>query len=332
MLKKLLVALAVLLLSLVFLYLLGPRPTFGALDNTPTTTSLTLTDIPSFIEEREHQTPNIKPQNETQLIWADSVRKTDYAIVYLHGFSASGMEGDPLHRRIAQRYGCNLYIPRLPEHGVSGDSIFKYIQPQEWVDAALEAVAIGKVLGEQVIIMATSTGATLATYLAAADPSLAGLIYYAPNIDLYDKKSYLLNGPWGEPLAQTLFGGEFREWSANDTVQAYWTTRYHLNGLHALRYLVSETMQPTTFEKVTQPLFVSYYYQDEDHQDTAISIEAIQDFVAQVSTPSEQMEVFVTASAGSHPIASSIWNPHWQEVEEATASFLERVLRLVPVF
>ena len=58
-------------------------------------------------EEAKHK---VKPNNEAKIIWADSNhQQTDYAIVYLHGFSASQMEGDPVHRNIAKQFHCNLY-------------------------------------------------------------------------------------------------------------------------------------------------------------------------------------------------------------------------------
>ncbi len=44
--------------------------------------------------------------------------KTEYSLVYLHGFSASQAEGDPVHRNIAKLFGCNLYLSRLAEHGI----------------------------------------------------------------------------------------------------------------------------------------------------------------------------------------------------------------------
>ena len=47
-------------------------------------------------------THRLKPDNEARIVWADSSRqKTAYAIVYLHGFSASLGEGDPTDTDIA---------------------------------------------------------------------------------------------------------------------------------------------------------------------------------------------------------------------------------------
>ncbi|MFX8354900.1 hypothetical protein ABTL90_19390, partial [Acinetobacter baumannii] len=56
----------------------------------------------------------IKPNNQARIVWAnDSIKeKTEYAIVYLHGFSASQEEGNPVHINIAKYFGCNLYLSR----------------------------------------------------------------------------------------------------------------------------------------------------------------------------------------------------------------------------
>ena len=67
--------------------------------------------------ERQHK---LKPDNEARIIWVnDSTKqKTDYAIVYLHGFSASQEEGDPVHYQFAQNFGCNLFLHRFEDHGI----------------------------------------------------------------------------------------------------------------------------------------------------------------------------------------------------------------------
>jgi hypothetical protein len=62
--------------------------------------------------------------------------------------------------------GANLYFARLKGHGRSGDAMLEG-SVQGWIDDFAEAVAIGRRLGERVVIMATSTGASLATSAAA---------------------------------------------------------------------------------------------------------------------------------------------------------------------
>ena len=101
-----------LLILLVVLYFVGPRYSFEPVEQGTVSLDLSLADLASFIENREATVEGIKPDNEARIIWADSVRKTDYSLVYLHGFSASPMEGNPIHFETAERYGMNLYLHR----------------------------------------------------------------------------------------------------------------------------------------------------------------------------------------------------------------------------
>ena len=70
--------------------------------------------------QKEEAAHKLKPDNEARILWAnDSLKnKTEYSLVYLHGFTASQGEGDPVHRDMAKKFGCNLYLSRLAEHGV----------------------------------------------------------------------------------------------------------------------------------------------------------------------------------------------------------------------
>src|SRR5690606_2388877 len=76
-------------------------------------------ELVAYIHQQE-SLHKLKPDNEARIIWADDSTKsrTPYALVYLHGFSASQEEGDPVHTRFAKTFGCNLYLPRLAEHGI----------------------------------------------------------------------------------------------------------------------------------------------------------------------------------------------------------------------
>ena len=70
-------------------YWLGPQPSAPdykfSLPNVPGEPAQLETYI-SGVESRHR----LKPNNEARIIWADSGKaKTEYSIVYLHGFSAS---------------------------------------------------------------------------------------------------------------------------------------------------------------------------------------------------------------------------------------------------
>lgn len=309
-------------------FAVGPRPQFQALDATPLATLPDLATLEQTLAAHEAATPKLKPHNQARIVWADSVRQTEYAIVYLPGFSATEREGGPIHERIARRYGCNLLLARMPDHGIADTNSFRGIEPQQWVQAAKESVAMGKAMGRRVIVMATSTGATLALHLAAADPAIHSLILYSPNIDIFDGRSHIINLPWGRQMRRTITGGDYHSWEANDSTQMFWSTRYHADGLHALRHLVSTTMVPATFSAVRQPTFITYYYKNEQEQDDVVSVAAIEAMIPQLGTPPAQLRTVVNTTAGTHGIPCSLWNPHWHDAERDTRAFCEEVLGL----
>ncbi len=161
---------------LLLVYFLGPKVDTPILDRSQPEITSNLAQLEAEINRHEAAIPNIKADNEARIIWADSIpKKTPYSIVYLHGWSASQEEGDPLHIETAKRYGYNLYLPRLSGHGLIEDEPMLTITADKLLNSAKEAIAVGKQLGDKVILMATSTGGTLALYLAGGDPDIAGI-------------------------------------------------------------------------------------------------------------------------------------------------------------
>src|SRR6187551_252289 len=140
--KKILVAIIPVLL---LLYIVGPAPKFDQWDNDVLPIVPNDPDqLEQYISEHE-KNHEIKIDNEARVIWFDSTRKkTPFSIIYLHGFRASQKEGDPIHRRIAETFGCNLFLNRLPEHGIdTTDAFINYTSDKLWANVK-EALAIGK--------------------------------------------------------------------------------------------------------------------------------------------------------------------------------------------
>ncbi|MEJ0057828.1 MAG: alpha/beta hydrolase [Bacteroidota bacterium] len=126
----------------------------------------------------------LKIDNEARITWADSSKqKTEYSVIYIHGFSASQGEGDPVHKDFAKAFGCNLYLARMADHGIDTTEQLLYFTPDRYWQSSKEALAIGKAIGEKVIIISTSTGGTTALVLAAEYPQdVFALINMSPNI------------------------------------------------------------------------------------------------------------------------------------------------------
>lgn len=306
----------------------GPKPDYRPFDGKLPELSLQLHELDDYIAQKEAKIKNLKPDNQARIIWADSIRKTEYSVVYLHGFSASAMEGRPVHQNFAKHFGANLYLARLPEHGIKDKNSFKTLNPKKWMDAAKEAVAIGKQLGDKLILMSCSTGSPLAIYISSENPDLVhAQVMYSPNIALFDGASKILTYPWGTQIGNQLFGGEYRTIEAD---KQYWTTEHHNNGIYAMMYLLEGTMQPDVFKKVEEPLMVGYYYKNAEEQDDIVSVEAMKWMLSEVSTPKDQKWDIAFPDVNSHVIASDIGSEDWQSVQAKTIEFAEEVLKMSP--
>ncbi|NKI30590.1 alpha/beta hydrolase [Croceivirga thetidis] len=322
--------LIVLLLGLV--YLLGPRVETPKLNPSEPKVSMDLMVLEKEINQREAAIANIKPDNETRIIWADSIpKKTEYSIVYLHGWSASQEEGDPIHQETAKRYGVNLYLPRLAGHGLEEEEPMLDITADALFESANEAIAVGKQLGEKVILMSTSTGGTLALPLAAGDSDIVALILYSPNVEIFDPTAKLLSKPWGLQLARLVTGNDYNEFDNRTALKdQYWTTKYRLEALTQLQALVEETMVEETFKAVEQPVFMGYYYKDDVHQDSVVSVPAMLKMFDELGTPENLKEKVAFPNVGDHVLGSYIESKDLESVKNETFEFLEEIVGLKP--
>lgn len=324
--------LIIVIAALALIYVLGPTP------DTPLYNE-TLPDIPStpdaietyvLANERAHQ---IKQDNEARVVWDDTKmrEKTPYSLVYLHGFSASQGEGESIHRDFADKYGCNLYLSRLADHGIDTTTAMYYTTADRMWESAKEAYAIGAQLGDSVILMGTSTGCTLALMLAERYPKVAAVINYSPNIEVNDPNAWLLNDPWGLQIAQLFFWGKERVVSPDTIPRQYWYNSYRLEAVVALQELIETTSTSENFSKITCPTFVGVYYKDEEHQDPTIKVEAARRMFEDLSTPDNKKILVEFPNANTHVISNKIYSGSYPEVYEATCNFTEDILKIKPV-
>jgi esterase/lipase len=300
----------IILLVLIIVYFLGPQPSTPKFTKELPVVSIEASALEQYVSniEAKHK---LKPDNEARILWFnDSLKlQTEYAVVYLHGFSASQEEGDPVHREFAQKFGCNLFLARLAEHGVdTTEPLLNFTADKIW-NSAKEAYAIGKKLGKKVILMATSTGGTLALKLAAEYPDIAGLILLSPNIAINDPNAWLLNNHWGFQIAK-LVKGKYN--TAEDTTALYaqyWNNKYRIEATVQLEELLESTMKESTFKKVTQPALLLYYYKDDDHQDKVVKVSAMKRMFTQISTPDSLKKQVALPNTGNHVLGSPIKSP-----------------------
>ncbi|MGB0790253.1 MAG: alpha/beta hydrolase [Flavobacteriaceae bacterium] len=328
--KKLwLVLCLVAVLDLLFLgYVLGPKVERPSFDKILPVIDIPLEELDKHIAEREASLP-VKEGNESRIIWADSAKtKTPLSVVYLHGWSASAVEGDPVHRQIAQDLGANLYLPRLAEHGLSSDEALLDITADALVDSAKEALSIAQLIGDRVVIVATSNGGALALYLAESIPELAALILYSPNIEIYDPTAKLLDDPWGLEIAKKVKGSNYHIANMPDSRKPYWYHKYRLESLPQLQAFISRAMTPINFKTVDEPVFLGYYYKNEAEQDKVVSVPAMLQMYEQLGTPPSKKKKQAFPEAGDHILASPLASNDVKGVYQATRNFLEEIVGL----
>lgn len=331
--KRLLKIIAALVALLAIVYFLGPKPTAPLYNNNLIQVPSDPAALEAYISVNE-ATHKIKTDNEARIVWAnDSTKaKTPYVIVYLHGFSASQEEGNPVHKNIAKQFGCNMYLARLSEHGIDTiDPLVNMTATSLW-ESAKEAYAIGKQLGDKVILMGTSTGGTVALELASNFEDIAGLVLYSPNIAINNPSAFLSNNPWGLQIARMVIGGkENIIKNKPDNYKKYWNDHYRLEAVVELQELLETTMIPSHFNKIKCPLLTLYYFKDEKNQDPVVKVSAMKEMFEAVATPANLKRMVPIPEAGNHVLASPIQSNDIVSVEKETALFLEQIVQLKKV-
>ena len=297
-----------LLALLAVTWLLGPappEPVFGTdLPEVPTTAAA----LESFIARGESQV-ELRTDNEARIVWADSSRrKTPVAFVYLHGFAGSYRDGYPWNVRLADTFNANIYLARYAGHGIKPPNSQVDFSPEAaWADAR-EALAIGEQLGEQVVLLSTSTGGTLATLLAAKFPDrVHGIINIGPNFEDDIPGAWLLNTNWGYELARLVSIDKFREVSYdNPAANQYWDTAFVSDALVELQVLVDAAVQDTVLNTLRCPVLTMYYYADAQHEDERVEVDVYPEVHGWFATPPEQIKLLPLPTPKTHFAGSEI--------------------------
>ena len=284
--------------------------------------------IDNEIHRSELEAGPLKADNHARIIWNPEFRnrKAPCSIIYIHGFSASYGEGSPLHTQVAQAMGCHLYVSRLHGHGLRTDEPLSDMDPGEILEDAGKAVAIGNILGEEVILMGTSMGGMLSIHLASDYPeSVDVLVLFAPLIEFASRSSVLFDRSWGQRIMRLLMGGPLIRFEPDsDDHRRYWYTQYRTESLGVLKTMKRELLSGPVYEQITQPVFAGYYFEDDDEQDEVVSVAAIREIRDRFGTPPEQREFHAFTRADDHVISSSYRTKGYKEVRDVLIPFLEK--------
>ncbi|HIJ88528.1 MAG TPA: alpha/beta fold hydrolase [Desulfuromonadales bacterium] len=300
--KKIAILFGVGLSALIILFFLGPTAKID-----PQLKRFILPqDLDQYLQQSEARFSDIVPGAEKTIIWANAAKtRTPLSIVYLHGYSATRQETAPLSDQVAARLGANLVYTRLTGHGRGGMAMAEPTV-NDWLNDAVEALAIGKRLGDKVIIIGTSTGGTLATWLAEQPNTEAVMAYVliSPNYAPKEVLSELLAWPWGEQLAALLVGPEFSWTPANELQARYWTCRYPLKGLVPMMGLV-KFVRESRLENIRTPALVIY-----SPHDTVINVKKVEQAYARFGSPMKAIKrITHNVNHTNHVLAGDILAP-----------------------
>ncbi|NDA44062.1 MAG: alpha/beta fold hydrolase [Gammaproteobacteria bacterium] len=262
MIRRLLSILAGTIALLAILYLAGP---VYELD-----TRTEATDIPRepaalerWLNDGEATLGDVVPGAEKTIRWAhEDRRRTPLAIVYLHGYTATRQEVDPLCDELAATLKANVYYTRLAGHG-RNPAAMGNVTGTDWLQDTRDALEIGRVIGERVVVVGTSTGGTLALWLAQQPhaTAIAAQVLISPNLGPRAPQSELLTGPWSAALLSVLVGDEYR-WTPDNAEHArYWTWRYPSHALLPMMAVV-RAVRDSQLERIRTPTLTLYSPED----------------------------------------------------------------------
>lgn len=323
---KTLKVIATVFLILGAIYLVGPRVETPEFSNEIPGVPDNLVKLQKWINTKEILKGNVRPGNASKIIFNDSIpQKTEYSVIYYHGFTASGMEGDPVHRDISNVLGANLYIPRLFGHGLEEEESMLNFNNDDFWKSGKEALEVAKKLGEKVIILGTSHGGSLALALGD-DPSIEAMLLFGPNIAVFDPKAKLLSKPWGLQIGRLVKGGNYHEWEANDEKKKYWSTKTRLEAMTHMQKFLDVKMRRSVFKKVKVPVFLAYYYKNDSLQDNVVSVPAMLKMYDQLGTPDSLKLKQAFPEVGDHVLTSYISTQYYDVVTKASLAFLSKII------
>lgn len=293
--------------------------------------------LEEWINEQENNEQALKEHARAKIVWADPANKikTDYALVYLHGFKASHGEGNPVHKRVAETLDFNLYLSRLDGHGLNVSNPLSELTADVLKKSAQKALEVGRKIGRKVIIMGTSTGGSLGLYLAA-QPELrdviSGLVLYSPLVRFYGSSQLFLGHRLPRTLLRIIPGKNYLiqgEEGTSPEENKIWYSTYALQGALALGKFIQDAMTEETFSRVRCPAYTGYYYKNEGQQDKVVSVDAIKDMHKQLGVDSTFKVLKNYPDSGAHVICSGLLSSSTNRLVKDTCHFIrEKVIEL----
>lgn len=260
--------------------------------------------------------------------------KAPIVILYVHGFGASRAEGEAVVEPLAAGLGANVYYTRLPGHG--GDlEAHAAARPEEYFARLEEDFHRVRPLGEKLVLIGSSTGGLLCTWLAARHPDdVSALVLASPLFDFAPPGSFLISRRVGMRIIEAVFG-EYRDasWKRDPEkrkqpgYEDHWITRQRFRALLTLDGLRRTIATNEVLASVRAPVLMLYHYADDAHQDTVVSVPAIHEAFARMNggqPHAASREVAIRD--GNHILLSAYVRTDKERILSETRGFLSAAL------
>jgi esterase/lipase len=298
--------LAIALVIITLTYLLAPRPTLLAKNLSASTSKLNIAELENWLETRETKTENLIESANAHIHWADEKVKTPISFLYIHGFSASWQETAPLTQKLADKYSANVLQARVAGHGTGPSGML--CSAEDWLQSVADQFEIARKIGDKVVIVATSTGAALTTWLLFQNDTrndIAACLFVSPNFRIRNPFGFLLTWPWSEHWIHFILGKDVK-WEPGSSLEAaVWTHEYSTLALIEMQKTV-DWANKQNFENLKVPMALMYMENDETiHPPSAINI-----FERWGCKNKSLLKVAVDGDATDHVFVGDITAPH----------------------
>ena len=220
-----------------------------------------LNDVEKQIKFDESSVPNLRSNIEKKIIWAEkSSQRTPLSIVFIHGFSATHVEMSPVIEKVAKALGANVFLTRLSGHGQDGDALSNATF-DDWISDTAEAINIGEVIGNEVILIGSSTGCSLIHSIIEKQTKVRSIIYVSPNFGPSSYKGHFLRLPGAKWFIPLILGREHSFTPKNSEHERCWTTRYPTKALFPVKDSVIAASL-ANHSKIKLPIF--FWFSDYD--------------------------------------------------------------------
>lgn len=309
-------------------YLVGPRITISEIERREASgVPGELSELAAYLEKSEERFPDIVAGTEKLIRWVPGQEgeQTEFSVVYLHGFSGSHATLAPAMDKVAEGLSAHLFCTRYAGHGRKDAEGFGKamgeVSLQDWVDDTVEALAIGRLLGKKMVVIANSTAAPIVSWLASQGDGPDFFVMWSPNFGVWDWKGEYLLGPWGKQLIALKPGDTYRYAQENiygDDHEKYATTFYPDKALIPMVAAI-KLGREADLGKVACPTLCLY-----SRRDRVVSPEKIERYFSEFSYRGNQLvEITKVTHREKHVLAGDIMSPEsTDEVVGATLQFI----------